>query len=107
VCAMSIYAYLTCSDCQQIIWLGKTVFHNQKPSYFHIGNESPVTGLPPDVRNQAVWKFLAEHSGHALCVVNEGDERFETICEFVEIGGDELGSIPFADYLKDWPPRSS
>jgi hypothetical protein len=102
---MSIYAYLTCTEARELIFLGKAVWTTtadgeKRVSYFHRGPEE----APPSSRNEllsrAVWKFLAVNTGKELKVLLE-DELPDG--EYVCIGGDSREDISFEDYLRDWP----
>ena len=55
---------------------------------------SALYGEPPNSHrlelNRVLWKMLADHAGHSLRVVVEGDPNYPLLGDFVEIGGDEL-----------------
>ncbi len=39
----------------------------------------------------------------SIRVVVEGDDDYDLIGDYVEIGGDRVTGIPFEDYLEGWP----
>lgn len=99
---MSRYAYLTCAECSVALWLGKAICKGGKVERFHIGQEGdPVNSLNSTL-NRVMWKFLADHAGHAIRVIVEGDAGFDDIGDYKEIGGDEVTSISIDDYLRGW-----
>ena len=101
---MSRYAWLACTDCKVMLWLGKTVGDDSGGGirFFHIGAaEEPPNSARP-VLNRALWKLLAEHAQHTFRVVTDQDSEYKALAEYVEIGGDEDRDIPFETYLKDW-----
>jgi hypothetical protein len=98
---VSVYGYLNCHDCRQTLWLGKALHRDDRPIAFHIGeDEQPPHWSPPQL-NQALWKFLADHTGHRIDVRLEHamtDEMFG----YQGIGGDSDGDISFEAYLAGW-----
>src|SRR5262245_58989244 len=100
---MSIYAYFTCPECMVCVWLGKVVYPGDRPSEFRVGQREDPPNSRNDTLNRVFWKFLADHAGHTMKVLIEGDKDFEKVIEdYVEIGGDETTSISFDEYLKNW-----
>jgi hypothetical protein len=103
---MSRYADLVCIDCKVSLWLGKAIFREDNSiNYFKIGDQEDPPNSQRLELNRAIWKMLADHAGHNLRVIVEG-EPDEDILEddaFVEIGGDTINDISFDEYLKDWP----
>ena len=97
---MSRYGYLRCHDCQVAVWLGKAIFVDGRPSSFHIGQPDD----PPNSQNQTltrvVWKFLADHAGHDIAVLVEGQPGYARLADYQEIGGDTDRDISFDDYLR-------
>lgn len=101
---MSRYAWLACTDCKVMLWLGKAVRHDTEDriSFFHLGtSEDPPNSKRP-VLNRVLWKMLADHACHAFRVVTEQDPEYERLEEYVEIGGDADRDIGFEAYLKGW-----
>jgi hypothetical protein len=104
---MSRYASLACPRTRKLLWLGKAIFKQQKGTEgassvvdrFHIGSAEEPPNYRRDLLNQVLWKFLAEHTGMDLRVVVEGD-GFD-VDDYVEIGGDSEGDVPFDRYIKD------
>src|SRR5215472_11883497 len=101
---MSRYANLACVDCKVKLWLGKTIFREDDSiNYFHIGGpEQPPNSQRPEL-NRTIWKMLADHAGHHLQVVVEGNPDDELLDDddFVEIGGPG-SALSFEEYLKGW-----
>jgi hypothetical protein len=102
---MSRYADFACIDCKVKLWLGKAIFcEDGSINYFKIGEqEDPPNSQRPEL-TRTIWKMFADHAGHNLRVIVEG-EPDEDILEdeaFVEIGGDTIHDISFAEHLKDW-----
>lgn len=100
---MSESAYLTCPPCQVILPLGKPV---QGPDghldRFNLAGQGyPANSANPPL-TKALWKFLAAHAGHPLRVKFSYEPDFETIAAFQEIGGDQIGDVPFEEYVRDW-----
>lgn len=101
---MSIYACLACKDCRVSLWLGKIVNrHDEKNRYFAMNNPGDLPNPEQKDLNRAVWRMLSNHMGHTLRVISEETDEYEEVCNYQEIGGDEIGDINFEDYLKDWP----
>lgn len=104
---MGRYAYFMCSDCKVGIWLGKAVFHTSgekrdKVKYYHIGQEDEPFNWERDGLNRVIWKMLADHAEHNLRVVVEYGPLYtdDVFDDFTKIGGDEIGDISFAEYLR-------
>lgn len=51
--------------------------------------------------NQVLWKFLAEHTGHAIDVRLE-NEMTEEMTGYQEIGGDHIKDVSYEQYLAGW-----
>jgi hypothetical protein len=106
---MSEYGYLVCSDCRVVLDLGKAVKAPDGPvSYYQIGDQEPNWQMP-DV-SRALWKMLADHTGHCLRPIRESSPEYEAWLAdeeatggYTVIGGDKLDDVPFADYLAGWP----
>lgn len=100
---MSIYGYLCCHDCRQMLWLGKAVYWDEpKRAYFHIGGvDEPLNWLRTEL-NQVIWKFLGEHTSHRIDTRLEHDLD-DDMWGYQEIGGDDDNSASFAAYLEGWP----
>jgi hypothetical protein len=102
---MSLYAYLTCPETRQMIFLGKAVWttgdDSRQVSYFHLGPRETAPNSQQEELSRAVWRFLADHAGKELRVLLENELKDEG--EYVVIGGDSKDDIPFDEYLKDWP----
>ncbi len=102
---MSVYGYLCCTDCKLSLWLGKAINWRD----VDVGSKSFARGDAPEglnwkweILNQALWKMLAEHTGHSIRVVLEHD--FEKLVDkdaFQEIGGDKADDVTFEDYLRE------
>jgi len=101
---MSISAYLVCPSRKLTLGIGKPL---REPDgtirKFAMGNET----FPPNSEQldltKALWKFLADTAGEPLYVKFSGDEEFETIAGYPQVGGwAEDGDIPFEDYLRGW-----
>lgn len=99
---MSRYAYLTCVECGVALWLGKAIYKGNRVDRFHMGQESDPANSLNNKLNRVIWKFLADHAGHAIRVIVEGDADFDSIGDYQEIGGDEIVSISIDDYLSGW-----
>lgn len=101
---MSRYANFACIDCKVKLWLGKAIFREDDTiDYFKIGSEEdPPNSQRPEL-NRTIWKMFADHAGHQLRVVVEGDPDEDLLDDddFVEIGG-HGSAISFDQYLKDW-----
>jgi hypothetical protein len=101
---VSRYAYLACEPCRVKLWLGKAVFgDDERLRYFHIGSDESEPNSHRLELNRALWKLLADHAGHPLRVVVEGDAAYAELGEYTTVGGDTLDDVPFDDYLRDWP----
>jgi hypothetical protein len=99
---VSVYGYLSCHDCRQVLWLGKALHRDHRPLSFHIGgSEEPPHGKRERL-NQVVWKFFADHTGHRIDVRLE-HEMTEEMFGYQEIGGDGEADISIESYLADWP----
>ena len=101
---MSIYSDFACIECKLRLWLGKTIFREDDSiAFFHIGApEDPPNSQRPEL-NGTIWKMLAEHAGHHLRVVVEGNPDDELLDDddFTFIG--EAGSsLTFEKYLEGW-----
>jgi hypothetical protein len=95
---MSIYGYLCCHDCRQLVWPGKALHENYRPFCYHVGQEDdPPRWLRTEL-NQVLWKFLADHTGHHIDTRLEQDME-DQMWEYQEIGGDCDSDISFAAYL--------
>jgi len=46
--------------------------------------------------------MLADHARHTLRVVTDQDPVYESLEEYIEIGGNEKRDIDFEAYLKGW-----
>lgn len=99
---MSIYAYLSCHDCRQHLWLGKAIHREFRPVAFHIGGPDQPLHWARQQLNQILWKFLADHTGHRIDVRLENQMTTEMF-DYQEIGGDAEKDISAAAYLEDWP----
>lgn len=99
---MSRYAYIACQHCAKTIWLGKAIFNGPQPVMFQVGAASEGPNSENVLLTRAIWKFLADHAGHALIVSVEGDDHYEAIGEYEEIGGDEVTSISLEEYVRGW-----
>lgn len=96
---MSVYGYLCCTNCKEYIWLGKAINWTEDA----IGPKSFARGDAPDgcnwkmIRlNQALWKFLAEHTARDICVVLEHEfEKLLRQSKYQEIGDAEDGGVSF------------
>jgi hypothetical protein len=101
---MSRYAWLACTDCKVMLWLGKAVCsdQNNRISFFHIGTaEEPPNSARPEL-NRALWKLLADHTQHTFRVVTDQDPEYKALEEYVEIGSDEDRDMAFETFLKGW-----
>jgi hypothetical protein len=99
---VSVYGYLNCHDCRQMLWLGKASHRDQGPLYFHIGGSEEPPHWKREWLNQVVWKFLADHTGHRIDVRLE-HEMTEDMFGYQEIGGDSEADISIESDLTDWP----
>ena len=98
---MSIYGYLMCHDCRQLLWLGKAVHEHERVDLFHIGPSNEPPNWSRKTLNQVVWKFFADHCSHNVDVRLESrmtDEMFS----YQDIGGDGENHITFEKYLEGW-----
>lgn len=102
---MSRYGHFACFDCRIGIWLGKAVFdaNNDHVSYFHISDPLASRNWQRQTLSKVIWKFLADHAGHRLHVVVEGEPLDREFEDFVIIGQDTIGFPTFEEYLRDWP----
>ena len=97
---MSVYGYLNCHDCRQMLFLGKALHRDYRPFSFAIGSGPPNwTRLE---LNQVLWKFLADHTAHKIDVRLE-QEMTEKMFGYQCIGGDSDVDISFEQYLAGWP----
>lgn len=100
---MGRYGYLACTDCKQLIWLGKTVCVDiNNNCYFHIGGAEEPSNWKREELNRVIWKFLANHINHAIIVTTDYDPIFDQIAGSVMIGGDEIKDISFEAYPLLW-----
>ena len=103
---MSRYATFACMDCKISLFLGKIVFHaGGTIHYFHLGAIETPNSHRLEL-NRVLWKMLADHAGHPLCVLVEGTPEYDTFMndeQVVRIGGDEPGhDISFEESLRGW-----
>lgn len=111
---MSHYAVLVCPSCRVSLFLGKAVYAAApaappRPgapapiSHFHLGSDgAPPNSAQPEL-TRALWRMLAQHAGHPLAVLVEGDPRYEQAAEYAEIGGDTLRDLPMDRFLDGFP----
>jgi hypothetical protein len=110
---MGRYADLVCTQCDVRLWLGKAVWDHEpdqcdeevdfcQPAWFHRGDADRPHWARNEL-NAVLWKMLADHSGHPLKVIVDGDLDDRSSDETVEVGGDTFQDISFTEYLKDWP----
>jgi hypothetical protein len=99
---MSRYGYLTCHTCEISLWVGKALFSNGRVVAFHIGPDEAPSNSKNERLNRALWKFLAEHTGHHIATLVEGDLDFDRIGEYREIGGDMDGDLTLDEYVRDF-----
>ena len=109
---MSIYAYLTCPEARELIFLGKAVWTTtadgeKRVSYFHRGPEE----APPTEERTAEpcrLEILGRNTGKELKVLLEDDLLMVSTCALVEIRG--RTSLSRTTWARDWPgsnlPRS-
>jgi hypothetical protein len=93
---VSVYGYLNCHDCRQTMWLGKSCH-----DFYHIGAAEEPPLWKREILNQALWKFLAEHTGHQIDVRLE-HEVTEDMFGYKRIGGETDYDLPFDKYLAGW-----
>lgn len=98
---MSIYGFLNCHDCRQMVWLGKAMHEQYRPIWFHIGPADDPPNWQRDVLNQVIWKFLADHCSHRIDVRLES-QMTEEMYGYQDIGGDGETGISDAQYLAGW-----
>lgn len=99
---MSTSAYLVCPPLQLMIGLGKPL--RAPDGTISSFDQGLVQGTERAQIDRALWKFLAQTAGENLVVVFSGDDDFETIAGYRQIGGwTEDGNIPFAAYLSEPP----
>jgi hypothetical protein len=97
---MSISAYLVCHSRRLTINLGKPLRGPDDTVLAH--DQGFLQGAARAQLDRALWRFLADTAGEPLVVVHDGDEAFETVAAYPEIGGDrEDGGIPFHVYLDE------
>ncbi|MBK8900645.1 MAG: hypothetical protein IPM53_05665 [Anaerolineaceae bacterium] len=99
---MSISGNFLCYDCKQLLWLGKAIFAGDQVAYYHLGNATEAPNWKQSQLNQALWKFLADHTSHHIGVLCDF-ELDDTLQDYTEIGGDALTDISLDDYLTGWP----
>jgi hypothetical protein len=87
-----------------MLWLGKAVLHDsdEQINFFHIGAAAEPPNSARAVLNRVLWKMLADHARHTLRVVTDQDPAYQSLEEYVEIGGDEERDLDFEAYLKGW-----
>ena len=101
---MSRYADFACIDCKVKLWLGKTIFREDgSVAYFHIGgSKQPLNSQRPEL-NGTIWKMLADHAGHHLRVVVEGNPDDDLLDDDYFVKIDDIGdAIRFEEYLEGW-----
>ncbi len=98
---MSRYAWLACTDCKTMVWLGKAVINQQHIEYIHPGGTA--SEAEKHTLNRVIWKMFADHAGHTLRVITDQDAEYNFFGEYSEIGGDEYGDVDFDTYLAGWP----
>ena len=103
---MSIYGYLSCTDCKVVFWLGKAVFREEDPcsivDHFHRGDASAPPNWARETLNRVLWTMLAEHRGHKLRVLLDHElEKLEEEEIYREIGGNGMRDIPLEAWLED------
>jgi hypothetical protein len=99
--SMSVYGYLACEQCRIYMWLGKALRREDDSVLkFHVGDEHEPPNSEKTIRTKALWKMLADHTGHPLRVLleHELDALLDTKDDAREIGGE----IPFDEYLSGW-----
>lgn len=94
---MSRLGYLICEKCGIFLCLGKLVLSQEGSDEYFIGSDP---SWKSEYRTKAVWKFLAEHSDHLLKIENSYELSDKT-ANYVEVGGDSSGDIPFSEYVKN------
>ena len=92
---MSRYAWLTCYDCKIMVWLGKAGIADEHVKVIQPAGKDQEN----DALNRVIWKMFADHAGHTLRVVTDLDTEYQSLGEYVEIGGDEYGDIDVETYL--------
>lgn len=86
-----------------MIWLGKIVGDDAGGiDHFRIGDAATPPNSANLLLNRALWKFLAETTGHDLCVITDTHPEYQRLEEYREIGGDAAGDIPLERYLDGW-----
>ena len=99
---MSVSAYLVCYPRRLTINLGKPLRWPDGTTFGY--DQGFLQGAARAQLDRALWRFLADTAGDPLVVVHDGDEDFDTVAGYQEIGGDaEDGDIPVADYLGEPP----
>ncbi len=88
---MSRYAYLTCEACNEAILLGKEVsaIDGCVKDYY-----LARTGDDPMLHIRLVNRYLANHSGHKICVLSEED-----VNDDLRVVGDD-GYVSIYEYTK-------
>jgi hypothetical protein len=106
---MSEYGYLACFDCGVSLWLGKAVKQPDTTIDYYLIGDGARNWQQPDV-SRALWKMLADHTGHTITVIASMGERYQdwtaaqdTNGLFATIGGDGANDVPFDGYLAGWP----
>lgn len=99
---MSRYGYLTCHDCEVVVWLGKALFSGDHVVAFRVGSEDALPNSRNDLLTRVLWKFLAEHAGHHIGTLVEGNPDFDKVAEYREIGGDMENDVPLEEYVRDF-----
>ncbi|WP_156040792.1 hypothetical protein [Chondromyces apiculatus] len=99
---MSLSGWMACHTCRTTLWLGKAVHKNYQVIRFHAAVQDVPLNSDNTELNRALWKFLADHARHNIQVIVEGDQVYLEIGEYVEVGGEQYGDIPFDEYLKGW-----
>ena len=103
---MSIYGYLLCHTCRESMWLGKAIQESNRVLYFHVGQPDDPSNWQRAVLNQALWKFVADHSSHRIVVTLENDMTDE-FYSYRAVGSHKASEEDdLTQYVSGWPGLS-
>jgi hypothetical protein len=104
---MSVYGYVVCTDCKEMLFLGRAVFdlrvedQSVVKEYWRASRD----GLPNYSQmklNRLLWKFLAKNTGHNVRIVLEHElEKLVRDDEYADIGEDSLFDYSLFDYTEE------
>jgi hypothetical protein len=106
---VSEYAYLICRDDRVMLGLGRAIKRDDGSVHYFLSGGKQPNSQQPDL-DRALWKFLADHTGHRIEVIRESSRAYQdwTVDQdangiYRQVGGDARDDIPFEQFLAGWP----